>query len=130
AGAVCLCPSTDMTISGESIYKNCSTDIILGDLGYIWWVESHLAGNNPSDPAVSPLHANLEGLPPILLQVSTSEMLFDDSKRFYERAKKVGIDITMQTWDNTIHVFHKFLPKSIEAIEAMEKIKKFIENLL
>jgi len=130
AGAVCLCPSTDMTISGESIYKNCSKDIILGDLGYIWWVESHLAGNNPSDPAVSPLHANLEGLPPILLQVSTSEMLFDDSKRFYERAKKVGIDITMQTWDNTLHVFHKFLPKSIEAIEAMEKIKKFIENLL
>ena len=130
AGAVCLCPSTDMTISGESIYKNCSTDIILGDLGYIWWVESHLAGKNPSDPAVSPLHANLEGLPPILLQVSTNEMLFDDSKRFYERAKKVGIDISMQTWDDTLHVFHRFLPESIEAIEAMEKIKKFTEKLM
>ena len=128
AGAICLSPSTDMTITGESIKKNCSTDIILGELGYTWWVESHLAGRNPSDPTVSPLHANLKGLPPILLQVSTSEMLFDDSKRFYERAKNAGVEISMQTWDDTLHVFHKFdLP---ESIEALEKIKKFTEQLL
>jgi len=130
AGAICLSPSTDMTITGDSIYKNCSIDIILGDLGYVWWVESHLAGKNPSDPSVSPLHANLKNLPPILLQVSTSEMLFDDSKRFYERAKNAGVDISMQTWDDTLHVFHNFLPDSVETIEAMEKIKKFTENLL
>jgi len=127
-GVICLSPSTDMTITGESIKKNSSTDIILGDLGYIWWVESHLAGKNPYDPSNSPLHADLKSLPPTLLQVSTSEMLFDDSKRFYERAKKAGVDILMQTWDDTIHVFHQSdLP---ESIEAMEKIKKFIESLL
>ena len=127
-GAICLSPSTDMTITGKSIKKNCSTDIILGDLGYIWWVESHLAGRNPFDPTVSPLHADLKSLPPILLQVSTSEMLFDDSKRFSERAKKAGVDISMQTWDDTLHVFHRFdLP---ESIEAMEKIKKFTEKLM
>ncbi len=130
AGAVCLSPSTDMTITGESIYKNCSIDIILGDLGYVWWVESHLAGRSPSDPKVSPLHADLKNLPPILLQVSTSEMLFNDSTRFYERGKKAGVDISMQTWDDTLHVFHNFLPESIETLEAMEKIKKFTENLL
>jgi len=127
AGAICLSPSTDMTITGESIKKNSSIDIILGDLGYIWWVESHLAGRNPYDPTVSPLHADLKNLPPILLQVSTSEMLYDDSKRFYERAKKAGVNISMQTWDNTIHVFHNTdLP---ESLEAMEKIKQFTEHL-
>ena len=128
AGAICLSPSTDMTITGESIIKNSSTDIILGDLGYIWWVESHLAGRNPNDPAVSPLHGNLKSLPPILIQVSTSEMLFDDSKRFYERARKAGVDISMQTWDDTLHVFQRTdLP---EANEALENIRKFTEKLM
>ena len=128
AGAICLCPSTDLALTGESLKKNCSTDIILGDLGYIWWVESNLAGKNPFDPAYSPLYADLKSLPPILLQVSTSEMLFDDSKRFFESAKKAGVDVIMQTWNDTIHVFQNTdLP---EAEEAMEKIKKFTEKCL
>lgn len=127
AGAICLSPSTDMTITGESITKNASMDIILGDLAYVWWVESHLAGKNPSDPSVSPLHANLKSLPPILLQVSTSEMLYDDSRRFYEHAKKAEVDITMQTWDDAIHVFQ--ITDLPESKEAMEKIKIFTEKL-
>ncbi|MHA1507559.1 MAG: alpha/beta hydrolase [Promethearchaeota archaeon] len=128
AGAICLSPSTDLALTGESLKKNCSTDIVLGDLGYIWWVDSNLTGRNPFDPAFSPLYADLKSLPPILLQVSTSEMLYDDSKRFYERAKKAGVNISMQTWDDTLHVFQNTdLP---EAKEAMEKIKKFTEKIL
>ncbi len=117
-----------MALTGESLKKNCSTDVILGDLGYIWWVDSNLTGRNPYDATISPLYADLNNLPPILLQVSTSEMLFDDSKRFFELAKKAGVDISMQTWDDTIHVFQQHdLP---EAEEAMEKIKKFTEKFL
>ncbi|MHA1670365.1 MAG: alpha/beta hydrolase [Promethearchaeota archaeon] len=128
AGAICLSPSTDMALTGKSIKKNCHTDVILGDLGLIWWVECHLAGKDPFDPAVSPLYADLKNLPPILLQASTSEMLYDDSKRFYKRAKKAGVDISMQTWDNTLHEFQiNNLP---ETGEAMENIKKFIEKYL
>lgn len=127
AGAICLAPSTDLALEGESIFKNCYTDIILGDLGYIWWVESNLAGRDPFNPEISPLYADLRKLPPILLQVSTSEMLYDDSKRFYEFAKKAGVDISLQTWDNTIHGFHRTdLP---ESTEALEKIKKFTEKV-
>lgn len=126
AGAICLSPSTDMAQTGESVKKNCYTDVILGDLGYIWWIEAHLAGKDPYDPAVSPLYADLKGLPPILIQVSTSEMLFDDSKRLYERAKEVGVDITLQTWDDTLHIFQNTdLP---EVKGAMEKIKIFTER--
>ncbi|MHA2288212.1 MAG: alpha/beta hydrolase [Promethearchaeota archaeon] len=133
AGGICLAPSTDLALKGESIYKNCFTDVILGDLGYIWWVESNLADRDPFDPGISPLYADLKDLPPILLQVSTSEMLFDDSKRFYDRAKKAGVDITIQTWEDTIHGFHRtvnsgrILP---ESVEALEEIKKFTEKLI
>lgn len=129
AGAVCLSPSTDMAQTGQSVAKNCYTDVVLGDLGYIWWIHSHLAGQNPLDPSVSPLYANLKGLPPILIQASTSEMLFDDSRRFFERAKEAGVDITMQTWDDTLHVFQN-TPELPESKEAMEEIKEFVQNLL
>jgi len=128
AGAICFSPSTDLALTGESLKKKSSTDIILGDLGYVWWVDSNLTGRNPFDPAFSPLYADLKSLPPILLQVSTSEMLFDDSKRFFGLAKKAGVDISMQTWNDTIHVFQKYyLP---EAEEAMEKVKQFTEKFL
>jgi acetyl esterase/lipase len=55
-------------------------------------------------------------------------MLFDDSRRFFERAKKAGVDITMQTWDRTIHVFQQ-TPELPETQEAMGKIKEFTEKL-
>ena len=129
AGAVCLSPSTDMAQTGRSIAKNCYTDIILGDLGYIWWIHAHLNGKDPLDPSVSPLYANLKGLPPILIQVSTSEMLFDDSRRFFQRAKEAGVEIIMQTWDNTLHVFQNN-PELPESKQAKKRIKEFIQNIL
>jgi len=128
AGTICLAPATDMAQTGESVKKNCHTDILLGDLGYIWWFQAHLAGTDPYDPAVSPLYADLKNLPPILIQVSTSEMLFDDSKRFFERAKEVGVDITLQSWDDALHVFQRYTPDLPEAKEAMKNIKIFTER--
>jgi acetyl esterase/lipase len=124
AGAVCLAPATDLTLKSESYIKNASTDPVLSNLGIFWWAESFLAGIDPY--TVSPLHVNLSGLPPILVQVSTSEMLFNDSTRFVEKAKAAGVNITLQTWDNTLHVFHDFdLP---ESIEAFIKIKEFVKK--
>ncbi len=128
AGCICISTSTDMAQSGESRIINSSTDPILANVGYFWWIESHLAGIDPFDPSVSPLYADLTGLPPILLQVSASEMLFDDSKRFLDCAKKFGVDITMQVWNDTLHVFQQFdLP---ESEDAMRKIGQFVQQLI
>ncbi|UCD00829.1 MAG: alpha/beta hydrolase [Promethearchaeota archaeon] len=127
-GAMCFSPSTDLAQTGESVVLNSSTDVVLGDTGYIWWIETYLAGKNPFDPVISPLYADLSGLPPILIQVSASEMLFDDSRRFFERAKEAGVNITLQKWDQTIHVFQR-TPELLETTEAMSKIKEFVEKL-
>ncbi len=128
AGAVCFSPSTDMAQTGESVKKNCYTDLILGDLGYIWWINAHIAGADPLDASISPLYADLKGLPPILIQVSTSEMLFDDSRRFYERAREAGVDVTLQTWDDTLHVFQNN-PQLPETKEALEKVRIFVKKV-
>lgn len=124
AGAVCLSPATDLALTSDSYFKNAPTDPVLADLGIFWWAEAYLAGVDPI--RVSPVNADLTGLPPILIQVSTSEMLFDDSKRFVDCAKAAGVNVILQTWDNTLHVFHDFdLPESKEAIA---KIGEFVQK--
>jgi len=127
AGEIVFSPATDMAKAGESMVKNGPTDPILADLGIYWWVECYLAGADPFSPDISPLYADLKGLPPLLIQVSTSEMLYDDARMFFNRAKKAGVDVTLQTWDATLHAFQHFnLP---ESTEAFINTGKFVERL-
>jgi acetyl esterase/lipase len=126
ACAVGLCPATDLALTGPTYITNGPTDPVLADLGIFWWLEAHLAGADPHDPAVSPLYADLANLPPILIQASASEMLLDDARFFHEKARKAGADVTLQTWEDTIHVFHQYeLP---ESQEAFSEIKNFVDR--
>lgn len=130
AGAVVIAPHTDHTANSKTIYENAETDPILGDIGVFWWSPVFLAGADPTDPLISPVFADLSGLPPILIQVSTSEMLYDNSTRLLERAKAAGVDATLQEWKDTIHVFQGFgLHDLPEAREALNKIGEFIQSL-
>ncbi|MFX0062553.1 MAG: alpha/beta hydrolase [Candidatus Hermodarchaeota archaeon] len=124
AGAVCLSPATDLALTSDSYTNNAATDPVLADLGIFWWAEAYLAGTDPH--VVSPLYADLTDLPPLLIQVSTSEMLFNDSTRLVEHAKAAGVDVILQTWEDTLHVFQAFeLPESKEAIA---KISEFVQK--
>jgi acetyl esterase/lipase len=68
----------------------------------------------------------LEGLPPLLLQVSTCEMLYCDSTRFVDKAMAAGVDVTLETWDDMLHVFPFFgLHELPETKEAIAKIGEF-----
>ncbi|MBU3918038.1 alpha/beta hydrolase, partial [bacterium] len=75
AAGVAISPATDFTFSDDSFFTNGETDPILADMGLFWWFTAYSAGADLSDPLISPLFANLEGLPPLLIQVSTCEML-------------------------------------------------------
>ncbi len=129
AGAVCLSPSTDIMLSDNSYFKNGETDPILGDIGLFWWIHAYKAGTDFGDPLISPLYADLKGLPPLLFQVSTCEMLYSDSTRFVDKAKTAGVDVRLETWDDMPHVFHLFgLNELPEAHEAIARIGEFAKN--
>ncbi|MBS7287798.1 MAG: alpha/beta hydrolase [Candidatus Freyarchaeota archaeon] len=131
AGAVCLSPVTDWTSTDEAFFENAKTDPVLADVGVFWWGPAYLAGANPADPLVSPLFADLKGLPPILIQASTSEMLFSGCKRFAEKARAAGVDVRLETWDDMPHVFQSFgLHALPEAKQAIENIGKFVEKIV
>jgi len=130
AGAICLSPATDLTLADDSYFENAETDPILADIGVFWWMVVYLAGEEPRNPYISPLYADLKGLPPILVQASTCEMLYSDAIRFVEKAKEAGTNAILQSWDDMIHVFqgtrYELLP---EAKDAINKIADFTNQL-
>jgi acetyl esterase/lipase len=137
AGSIPLSPAIDfsfvddISLLDDLYIKNAKTDPILADIGVYWWYYVYVAGANPRDPLISPIFANLKGLPPILIQASNCEILINEMKLFYERAKKAGVNITLQTWDDMVHVFQGFgLHYFPEAKEAIGKIEEFTRNIL
>ncbi|MEM7016771.1 MAG: alpha/beta hydrolase [Pseudomonadota bacterium] len=79
------------------------------------------------NPLAAPLHGDLKGLPPLLLQVGTREVLLSDSTRFADKARAAGVDVTLEIEDGLIHVWHMF-PDIPEAQSAIERIGAFIEQ--
>jgi acetyl esterase/lipase len=81
-----------------------------------------------SDPYLSPLIADLHGLPPLLIQVGADEILLDDSRRFSDRAKAAGVDLTLEIWPHMWHDWHTCVPNLPEANRAIDRIAKFVEK--
>jgi len=109
------------------------TDPILADAGTFWWVPAYLGIENPVDsknPLVSPLLADLRGFPPVLVQATPPEILFEPGRQFVERAKAAGVDATLQTWDGMFHVWQFFgLGVVPEAQEAIDKAGEWVNKL-
>lgn len=90
---VCLSPWTDLTGSGNSVTENNDIDYMLIGSEIKTWGKSYANNEKVQHPYVSPLYGHLEGLPPLLLQVGTAEVLLDDSLSFAKKARKAGNDI-------------------------------------
>jgi monoterpene epsilon-lactone hydrolase len=131
AGALALSPSTDLAHAGVSYFANGATDPILADSGVFWWGPAYAGGTDFSNPMISPICADLGGLPPLLVQVSKSEMLYSECRRFAEKAEKANVDVTLEAWDDMPHVFQQFGLHSLkEAREALEGIRVFIQRVM
>jgi acetyl esterase/lipase len=90
----------------------------------------YLAGADPLTPLASPIYADLQGLPPLLIQVGTAETLLDDSTRLAERAREAGVDVTLEAWEDMIHVWHFFALLLPEGQQAIDRIAGFIRKRL
>lgn len=130
-----MAPATDATFSGPSWRANMTTDAFLGPSfgrlgrvprGVLLIGGRMLNGVAPNDPRVSPLLGELAGLPPTLIQVSRDEMLFDDARRYTNKAQAAGSPVELQVWPKLVHVFQGFAPDLPEANEALADIGAFL----
>jgi monoterpene epsilon-lactone hydrolase len=128
AAAVCICPWVDLEMTGESIDSNDEADPLVKRDLLVNMAAAYLAGQDARTPLASPLHADLRGLPPLLIQVGKSETLLDDARRLAERAQAAGVSVTYEPWPEMIHIwqwFGSFLP---EAQQAIDRIGEFIRK--
>jgi acetyl esterase/lipase len=130
ATAVCLCPWTDMTLSGASIEANAETDPMVRAATLALFAEAYLGDHDRRTPTASPLFADLAGLPPILVQVGADELLVDDAKRLAERATAAGVEVTLEVWDDVFHVWHAFADLLPEARDAIANIGEHLDQQL
>lgn len=85
---------------------------------------------DPSDPRVSPLFADLDGLPPLLMQVGGRETVLDDTRDFARKAERSGCAVTLEIWDDMIHVFQQFPDDLPEAGLALSSLGGFLRGSL
>lgn len=131
AAGFCLSPVTDMTAQGGSRQSKLKSDPIFGsltDAGRL--VEPYWQGQDPRNPLISPMYADLRGLPPLLFHVGEDEILLDDSVLFAERARAAGVDARVVVWPGMWHVFQAFFMFAPQAQESIEEIGRFIQEAL
>jgi len=128
AACVCLSPWTDLAFTGETWKSKAAVDLILYDYKELAFAKMYLGGIDPKTPLASPLYADLKGLPPLLVQVGTDEVLLSDSTRLVDRAKQAGVNAVIDEWEKMQHVWQfaaSFIP---EGRRAIERIGEFVDK--
>jgi acetyl esterase/lipase len=90
---------------------------------------AYVGDRDPRDPGISPVYADLHGLPPLLIHSGAREVLLGDALRLARTARRAGVDVTLDVWDGLWHVFHA-IPSLPEAREACAEIGEFFRNRL
>ena len=128
AAGVCFCPWVDLEAIGESMTTKANIDPFLERNGLLALAKMYIGDGNPRNPLAAPLYADLRGLPPLLIHVGSAEVLMDDSTRIAENARAAGVDVTLEVWDDMIHVWQLFAPILAEGQQSLEGAGEFIRK--
>ena len=136
--AIAFSPAVDLTLTSPSLISNIASDPMLGpQFGklarvpkvLLWWFSWFSNRMPPSDPVCSPVRGDLSGLPPVLVQASEAEMLFDDARRYVAKAQAAGSPVVIQHWPFMVHVWQVFTPQLPEADAAYDNIAEFLQSV-
>jgi epsilon-lactone hydrolase len=117
AAAVLMSPTVDLTSSGASMTERADQDPFSTPALLRQLASDYLDGADPRAPLASPLFASLAGLPPLLIQVGTADLLLSDSERLATAAAEAGVEVTLEIGEGLPHVYPIMLgtPEAAEA---------------
>jgi len=130
AGAVLFSPWTDLTLSGASMDGRSDADPLFTRANMAESAAFYLGDADPRDELASPVLADLTGLPPLLIQVGTAEVLLDDSLRLVTRAAECEVDVSLDVLAGAPHVYQYFAAMVPEADEALDHAATFLKARL
>lgn len=132
AGMIAMSPWTDLAITGESYTKNREIDPVFGaDGGGEMLMHSpYIGDHNPKNPLISPLYGDFTGFPPMLIQVGTHEMLYDDAAGVAKKAKEQGVQVRFTVYEGMFHVFQMSGTVIPESKRAWGEVGAFIHKIM
>lgn len=122
----CMSPWVDLVCDSRSLDVN--EDPIMVPAIVRMMAQSYLGGQDPRTPLGSPLHADLAGLPRMLIQVGAVEKLYDDGFALAEKARKAGIAVTFEAWEEMFHAWHLFAGMLEDGQRAIERVGGFLRS--
>jgi monoterpene epsilon-lactone hydrolase len=128
ACAVPLSPWIDLECTGETMTTKAEADPMVHREFTAQLAGLYAPSGKLRDPLVSPLHADLKGLPPLLIQVGERETLLDDSRRIADNARRAGVDVTLEIEPGQIHVYQIFASRLDEGVTAIDRVGAFIRK--
>lgn len=119
AAALCMSPWADLSCGGASHQDRAARDLLLDTEDLHRMAALYLAGADPRSPLASPAFGDLAGLPPLLIQVGSEEVLWDDARALDEAARRAGVAVRFEEWPGMFHVWHWYHPVLPEGREAV-----------
>jgi len=127
AGAVCFSPWTDLAGTGSTLAPGAIDDPLVGAEA-IRMMAAQYAGSDTNNPLVSPLYGDYRGLPPLLIQVGTREVLLDDSRRAAAKARSAGVKLDYFEGEGLIHVWPVIAVAAPESAAALKDVGEFVRR--
>lgn len=125
--AVCFSPWTDLAGTGESL-SGSDGYAFLRPENIVQFSRIYLGDVSPLEPHASPVYGNLAGLPPILLQVGTSELFFDDTRRIHDGVLAVGGTCRLEAFEGVFHGWQMLDGLLPEASDALDRAASFLNE--
>lgn len=126
--ACCISPWTDLVGTGRTMDTKASEDPMVNRAALEFFSDFYAEKEDKTHPLISPLFADLAGLPPLLIQVGTAETLLDDSRRLATRARYAGVDVSYAEWEGMPHIWHIFAPLLEKSRKAIIELGEFVEQ--
>lgn len=126
----CISPWVDMELTGHSYVDRAEADPMVGREGIQDMVRHYMGDADLRAPHASPIHGDLRGLPPLLIQVGASETLLDDSLMLARAAGAADVPVELQIWPEMVHIWHIFYPMLAAGRRAIGSGASFLRSTL
>jgi monoterpene epsilon-lactone hydrolase len=126
SSAFVMSPWADLTLSGSSIVDRQDVDPLLTEDGLRRRAGDYVADASPTDSFISPVFADLRGLPPMLIQVGSHEILLSDAVRLAERAADADVAVTLEVVPGAPHVFQAYAAVLDDGGAALDRAATFL----
>ncbi|HEU4331433.1 MAG TPA: alpha/beta hydrolase [Lapillicoccus sp.] len=121
AAVLVMSPYADLTLAGASMDTKHTVDPLLSRESLQPRVTDYTAGHDPASGLISPVFADLSGLPPLIIQAGTHEVLLDDAIRLARQAATADVEVTLDITPGVPHVFQAYHPILDEAAAALDR---------